>query len=393
MARFPLLKKKIGMKIVHICISAPYIDGWGYQENLLPEYLNSLGVENYVIASSSNFPTYLKQEEILKIQSKGRKYQYNGITVYRLNTCSLSSNFIVTCRLSKVLEEIKPDIILHHNINPTSLLIASRYSKKNGCTLLVDNHADEINMNKNKAWVAFYHKFLVRFSCKCCDSTITKYLGVTHSRCDFIRKYYKIPEEKIELLPIGADTKFADTIDRKDILRVKYGFSVNDFIVVSGGKMGLYKGTDILIKSVKVLCEENLKMKLILFGTYEDSSTKELAESNSFITQFGWCDRKKTLELLKLANVACWPIHHTTLIEDAISVNTPIILRKTKTTEHLIAGNGAWIDPPSIEKLSQILRVFVKCPESDKKTVRDSAVSLKRTLSYDSIAKRILELR
>ena len=50
------------MRIVHICISAPYIDGWGYQENLLPRYLQKAGTENYVIASMNDFPVYLKPE-------------------------------------------------------------------------------------------------------------------------------------------------------------------------------------------------------------------------------------------------------------------------------------------------------------------------------------------
>ena len=39
------------MKILHVCMNTPYIDGWGYQENLLPHYLNKIGVDSVVISS------------------------------------------------------------------------------------------------------------------------------------------------------------------------------------------------------------------------------------------------------------------------------------------------------------------------------------------------------
>lgn len=41
------------------------------------------------------------------------------------------------------------------------------------------------------------------------------------------------------------------------------------------------------------------------------------------------------LIVLKLADVACWPIHYTTLIEDTVSVCTAIIIRKTIISAHL----------------------------------------------------------
>lgn len=378
------------MKIVHICISAPYIDGWGYQANLLPDYLNHLGTENYVIASFNNFPSYLKKDEIKEIQGKGEMYKYNGTTIYRIKTHSVSSSFIIPRKLMKVLKSIKPDIIFHHNINSTSLPIAARYSKKFGCLLYVDNHADEINMSKNKLWVALYHKIIVRTSCRLYNKSITKYFGVTKSRCDFISKFYKVDDSKIELLPIGADTKFADTIESSKVLREKYGFSANDYIIVTGGKMGKYKGTDILIEAINKINTSKQNVKLILFGKYEDSYTQELAESMPFATQYGWCDRKKTLELLKLSDVACWPIHHTTLIEDAISVNTPLILRKTGTTEHLIDGNGVWINEPNEGKIISILESLINQDETEKTLMKNACEEMKNKLSYLNIASRII---
>ena len=104
------------MKIVHICISAPYIDGWGYQENLLPKYLQSLGVQNHIVASANHFPEYLKSHIIEEIKAKGSDYIQDDIVVHRIQTIRITSSLFATRGLRKVLDEIQPDAIFHHNL-------------------------------------------------------------------------------------------------------------------------------------------------------------------------------------------------------------------------------------------------------------------------------------
>ena len=254
------------MKIAHICISNPYIDGWGYQENLLPQYLQKIGVQNYVIASANDFPTYLSPKEIAEIKSKGKEYLIEEINVRRIKTKRLSTSFLVPFGLKKALEEIHPDVIFHHNFNCTSLPISARYAKKNNTPLLVDNHADVINMSHNIIWAFVYYKLLIRLSCLIHQKEITKAYGVTHARCSFIKDFYGVPTKKIDFMPIGADVDLADTIESKESLRLKYGFRNEDFIVVSGGKMGKDKGTDNLIAAVEKLNKSYPNLKLVLFG-------------------------------------------------------------------------------------------------------------------------------
>lgn len=339
------------MKIVHICISSPYIDSWGYQENLLPAYLNEHGVENYVIAPVDNFPSYVTPSEIEEIRRKGPDYEYGGVRIRRIRTIKVSTSLLFTRELARLLEEIKPDAIFHHNFNCSSLVTAARYSRLHSTPLLVDNHADEINMTHNRLWAFIYYRLLIGAVCKIYSKDILKAYGVTLSRCDFIKKYYGVPEEKISLLPIGADTRLAEGLPSVSDIREEYGFSPEDRIVVSGGKMGKDKGTHNLIKAVDQLRESVPALKLVLFGKFEDVETEILAKKSPFVKTECWCDREKTLKLLKMADVACWPVHHTTLVEDAISVKTPLVLRKTGTTAHLIDGNGEWIDDPDPQSI------------------------------------------
>lgn len=380
------------MKIVHICISAPYIDGWGYQENLLPRYLQKAGTENYVIASMNDFPVYLKPEVKAEIMSKGTDYQIDGIQVRRIKTKQLTTSLLVAKGLSKVLDEIHPDVLFHHNFNCTSLVTAARYAKKKGIPFMVDNHADIINISHNKLWALVYYRLLIGLSCKLIRKTITTAYGVTRARCDFMHDWYGVPKDKIKLLPIGADTDQADTIPSKESLRGKYGFQKEDFIVVSGGKMGVGKGTNQLIDTVEELKSNFQNIRLVLFGVFEDNGTLQQAQSSDVVSVHGWCDREKTLELLKMADVACWPIHHTTLIEDAVSVCTPIIVRKTGNTEHLVEKNGMWVDGETKESLkTAVLSFLSNQDETQKSDLHSACEKMKNQISYDTIAEKLLK--
>lgn len=379
------------MKIVHICISSPYIDNWGYQENLLPNYLQKKGIRNYVVASSNDFPKYLKQEVVEIIKAKGNNYTLDGIVVRRIPTKRISNSFICPKGLKSVLEEIQPDVIFHHNFNCTSMPIAARYARKHGVPMVVDNHADTINMTKNKLWIWFYYKFLIRLSCKLYQKQIRKAYGVTHARCDFIHDYYGLTRKKIDCLPIGADTDVADSILSKTELRRKYGVYDSDFVVVTGGKMGKEKGTDQLINAMVALHESYPQLKLVLFGLFEDNDVEEQTKQSSVTTVHGWCNRTKTLELLKMADVACWPIHHTTLIEDAISVCTPLVIRETSTTEHLIEGNGSWIKNGSAEDIEGILLLLMNQNKTQELAMKQSCEIMKNKLSYNTIAETVLK--
>lgn len=378
------------MKIAHICISDPYVDNWGYQSNLLPHYLQLEGVENYVITSANNLPHYLKREEANAIMAKGANYDIDGVHIRRIRTSELTSSLLVCYGLNKALERIGPDAIFHHNFNCTSFPIAAKYAREHGVALMVDNHADEINMTQHKLWVWLYYKFLIRLSCRFHQKQIYKAYGVTHARCDFIRDYYGVKKEKIDFLPIGADVDMSDKIKPKGDVRKQYDFKNDEFIVVSGGKMGTYKGTDHLIRAVEELKVQHPHLRLVLFGSFEDETSKRMAEDSGAVNYFGWCNRIKTLELLKMADVACWPIHHTTLIEDAVSVCTPVINRKTGTSEHLIDGNGVWLESGSVEEVKEALLQMINQTSQQKKEMQDACLKMRDAISYHTVAKKVV---
>lgn len=370
------------MKVVHFC--PIYIDGWGYQENLLPLYFKKKGHEVCVI-TPNKLPAHFNE-----ILNHKKKYCLDGVEIRRIDVfCYLSFTLFITRKLYKNLKELKPDILFHHGLGLTSLLVCGIYRIFHSkCVLLIDNHIDEINQNTSKIWLFFYSKLLLSLLSNLLSPFIQYFYGVSYGRCDYLESVFKVNKNKIKLLPIGADTLAADniTLSNND-LRLKFKIPINNIVVISGGKMGKDKGTDLLIKSIEELNSYSAKFSLILFGSFNDEITMELANNSEFVVVKGWCDRQSTLELLKLSDIAVWPIHHTTLIEDSISCLTPLILRKTRTTEHLIDGNGIFIEKATIKELKDAIVIII---ESESNFLELRCKTMRDKIDYRNIVNTIV---
>lgn len=379
------------MKIVHICLNA-YTDGWGYQENLLSQYQMKEGHEVTIIASITHLAPFLIEQEINEIRSRGCEYVFNGIKTYRLKTSIQTTNLSVhNPGLFRILNNIKPDIIFHHDCCPPSLIKVVLYKVFHSkVKIVVDNHADIINQSPNKVWNFVYNRIIVKLGLKLITPFVTKYYGVTPARCDYLKSPFGVPEKKISLLPIGGDTDLVDSIKESKVeLRRKYRLPVDGRIIVSGGKMGIDKGTDSLINAFKSLREGNSELSLVLFGKFSDIETEKLAKESEGVFVEGWCDRQKTIELLKLADVACWPIHHTTLIEDALACATPLVLRKTGNTIHTVDGNGILIENGTEKELYNAISIILHAGLYNN--FKNSAEKMREKFGYHNISKQIME--
>ena len=373
------------MKIIHICISAPYIEGYSYQENILTDYLLNKGLETIIIGSNV-LPKYVKSKKI-----KPGIYYENGKKIVRIHSIKLTSEFIVSFGLYKQLIKERPDVIFHHNLNCTSLIICTIYKILNAKSVfIVDNHADNINCNKNKLWQLIYYKFLVRFSAKLSSLFVHKFYGVTYSRCDYLHEVYGVNKRKIDFLPIGADVVAADKIlESKYELRQKFNIPANAFVFISGGKMGDEKGTNSLIKAITEINQYYKNVYLVLFGLIKDKEMLSIVNESKCIFFKGWCDHDTSLRLLKLADVAVWPIHHTTLIEDAISVNTPLLIRKTRTTEHLIDGNGIFLKTNKYKELNTRMTYFLE--NYELKNFENNCKAMRDKISYKMVTQKLID--
>ncbi|WP_106830995.1 glycosyltransferase family 4 protein [Parabacteroides pacaensis] len=381
------------MKVVHVCLGIEhFIDTWGYQQNLLPAYHARLGLETVVVAAQNAVPSFVDRVTREKIREKGNDYYIDRVRIRRI-PCYFPRHFHIQVAkaLYWVLEEEKPEIIFFHGVFSFSIFSCVRYKRKfAGVRLVIDNHGDDLNINPNKIYRFLFLRLLWRGMHFLIRKDVDRYYGVTNARCRLLEECLKIDKEKIKLLPIGADTGQAEeVVATREELRKKYGFSRHDFMIVHGGKLDSRKGTANLVRAYLTLKDTYPQVKLVLFGKFMDEQVKRIAQETEGVVCYSWLSRCETFELFKLADVSVWPIHHTTLIEDAFAAGLPVLFRKTPTTEHLINEDTVYLNSGLVEELVNCLEKLISGKERDR-----FLAAVEKTLTkinYYTVARTVIQ--
>ncbi len=138
------------MRILHLCLSAFFIDNYSYQENMLAKYHVKQGHTVTVIASLFTFDKEGKGKWLQEATSYQDK---NGFKVIRLaykKPVRWNKLFRHYVGLRENLENVNPDVIFVHNASFGDTPIIKRYLKKHpDVKLFADSHTDYINSAKN----------------------------------------------------------------------------------------------------------------------------------------------------------------------------------------------------------------------------------------------------
>ena len=342
------------MKVVHITLH--YLDGWGYQDNLLPLYQARAGHSVTVLADNRHFPHSMKLQEREAILKKGSDYMDGPVHVRKFRTALASRDSALLCSgLGRLLEEEAPDLIFHHGLHFPTLLIACRYARRHPrCVLMADSHSDPFNASSHFLWRALYGRFALRLLVRTAGRRVDRFYGVTPLRCQYLVSEYGVPADKVHLLPLAGDDR-GMTIDGA-VARHSIGIPDDAFLVVSGGRMGPGKGTDHLVEAWRRLRPVHPELELLLFGTFEEAFP--LPEG---VRTVGWCDRERTLSILSMADVAVWPLLHTTLVEDAVVCGTPLIVKDSGNVSHFKEeGFGLFLETGSVDEITSALERMIR---------------------------------
>lgn len=373
------------MKIVNI---SPYINaGFGYHDNIFPYYQSKAGHDVTIITSTIQDVVYGKN----RILKEGI-YKENGISVIRLNHIyKLTKRFLKLKGLTNELEKLKPDLIFCHTIFPPNISEIISYCKRTNCKLVIDNHADIMNSGKNKIWKLLYYQFFLYIFYKINDKNIRKYYGVTPARVDFLENIVKVNSKKIELLPLGFESEIFSNLSRnkKEFwnLTEKIQIKKDDIIIVFGGKIDENKKFENVIKAIKNL--KNSKIKLIIFGSITSEKIKKIIENEQNIYYLGWKSQIEKAKILINSDLAIWPKYHTTIIEDCIGANLPMLLFKNQNTSHIIEKNDIYLEDDSTLEIEKKITELLKNGNLLKARVEMSKKQQK--FNYFYIAKKMIE--
>lgn len=342
-----------------------YIDNYSYQENILPKMHKFQGHEVTILASTE---TYI-DNTVLGYLKPGSYYTKEGISVIRLPYSKMFPHFLarklrIYIGVLKVVETFNPDIIFLHDLQFISIKEIVSYAKKHqNVRIYVDGHTDFINSAKNWLSKNILHGIIYKWCAKKIEPYTTKFYGTLPLRVEFIRTVYGISAGKIELLVLGSDDSVFD-LEKKDEIRTSIRKALyikeNDFVIVTGGKIDHRKNIHILMKAVKELQKEDIK--LIVFGTPDQSMKNDIEKltKSTSIRYIGWIPSEKVYDYFFAADLAFFPGTHSVLWEQAVGVGLPCVFKKWDGILHVdLKGNCLFINTADLEEIKEkILLVY-----------------------------------
>lgn len=382
------------MRIVHLCLYGPVMDGWNYQDNMLSKYHKVLGHEVTIVASKWVW----NKDNKLEKYDKSDYVNSDGVRVIRLDIKgkkTVLSKFKRYINLEQILNELHPDVLFIHNAAYLDIVKVVKYLKNHrSVKVFVDNHNDFSNSATN--WISknLLHRGLWRVMYRKLNPYTKKFYGVLPARVDFLTNIYKTPASKTELLVMGADDEKvieANSDNNKQKIRHKWDIGENDILIVTGGKIDQFKAqTLLLMQAVKNINKPGIK--LIVFGSVSPELRSQVNRlSDGKQVQFiGWIDANQSYEYFAAADLVVFPGRHSVFWEEVAGIGKPMICKYWDGTTHIDnGGNVKFLYQDSVAEIQEAINETIN-PENYQK-MSSIAIENAKKFCYKDIALRCIK--
>jgi 1,2-diacylglycerol 3-alpha-glucosyltransferase len=379
------------MKIVHMCLSCFFVDGYSYQENEIVRTNVDDGHEVVVIASTETFGkdgklTYLQPSEY--IGSEGAK-------IIRLPYKKFLPHFFMRklrCypRVFEILNDIRPDVILFHGLCGWELITVNKYKKKNSLVkLYVDSHED-FNNSANGIVSKYllhgiYYKCLIHYAL----GSIEKILCVSQETIEFVRDFYRVQHSRLEFYPLGGIVySDAEYEKKRNTARKFYTIADNDILFVQSGKFDSKKRlVDTLTAFHKL---ENKNIKLIIAGVMDEdvfNNVHKILENDKRVQFVGWKTSEDLNSLLCAADVYVQPGSQSATMQMSLCARCAVILDNVTSHIPYMEENG-WLISDHFSLEQAIYEASLSQERLRKMSVNSKEIS-SRLLDYKKISSRL----
>jgi len=255
-----------------------------------------------------------------------------------------------------------------------------------------DNHSDFLNSASNWFSKNILHKIIWKHCAKLIEPYTTKFYGVLPARVDFLKDVYGLPQDKVELLVMGADDEKvyeAKDGDFRKIIREKYGVKDDEFLIITGGKIDFNKPET--LKLMSIMDKLSKKVKLLVFGSVVKDLKEEfdkLVKSEKII-YIGWINSSEIYKYFAASDLGFFPGKHSVLWEQAVGMGLPCVFRRIEGFTHVdIGGNCVFIDDVNEQAIVNIIRAVSEDKPFYRKMLSVAQEKGMKEFSYNDISKR-----
>ena len=380
------------MRILHCCLSCFYIDGYNYQENILPKINKQDGHDVMIVASTE---TYV-DNKTLGYVAPCEYFNEDGILVkripYKWYPSKLMQHKLRAYKgLSKILNNFKPDAILFHGLCAEAIHTVANYKRMNpNVKLYVDSHEDFYNSARNFLSKNILHNMYRSFLSKSLGE-IDKVLFVSYEVKSFVQKMYGLPESILEFYPLGGIIPPRETrLQRRNKIRTAHGVKEDDVLFVHSGKMEKAKKTSELVQALHAVQANNLK--LLIVGSMTDEVAADVmpvVEADPRIEYLGWKSGEELMDYLCAADLYVQPGTQSATMQNALCCGSAAALYPYESHKYLLGDSVFYIE--TVEDMKNLFAAISTNPDIlEAKRAMSNKIARER-LDYKVLAARLYQ--
>lgn len=283
----------------------------------------------------------------------------------------------------KKLRKLKPDIlhVPHYNV-------PIFYRGKMVVTIHDLTHLVLPEFLPNK-FAKIYAKIMLKIAIKKAEKILT----VSENTKKDLIKYFKVKEEKIEVIYIGTGDNFKEEKKSEySYLYEKYNIDKKDKILMYVGNLKPHKNLERLLEAFGML-ENQKKYKLILvgkaFSNYSNIIKRE-EELNikDYIIHTGIVDDKELVDLYNLADLFVFPSLYEGFglpVIESLACGTPVIASNVSSIPEVGGKVIGYFDPRNVEEIKEKIEEYtnkkITKEEKEKYKKRAQKFDWKKTAS------------
>lgn len=243
----------------------------------------------------------------------------------------------------------------------------------------------------------FFLNFFIPISLRRAD----KIIGVSKFTQEEIKKYYKIPDQKLDYVHNAVSEDFLkQDISQEKIASVRKKYDLPEKYILYIGTLQPRKNLPILAEAVHEPPLRENEVKLVIAGgkgnnydeRIDETIKKYNLEKNVYMP--GFIEEKDKAAIMAGAEIFCFPSLYEGFgipILEAMSVDTPVIASKIPPHEE-ISGQAAFFFNPHVPgELSQRISEIIR-NETLKSTLSARGKKQVENFSWEKSARKMLEI-
>lgn len=381
------------MKIVHLCLSNFFIDGFAYQENELVRQNILDGHDVVVIASTE---TYNENRELAYVEP-GSYIAVEGARIIRVPYSRWLPHKVMTKLrmhpgILDLLQREAPDVILFHSLCGWELLTVKSYKTAHPeVRVFADSHEDFNNSARTFVSKYFLHGMYYRSVLRNVLDSIDKVLCISVETINFVRDFYGVPANKIEFYPLGGYVYDDDEYMRvRAAGRSEYHLTDGEILFVQSGKMD---GTKKILETLRAFTKiDNPDIQFVLAGHLHEDVVVEvnaIIAKDSRIQFVGWKTADDLQALLCAADVYVQPGTQSATMQMSLCCRCAVILDDVPSHKPYINGNG-WLVGSGVSLDDVLLAASNNKALLAKMSLLSSQIA-SSLLDYKKLASRLYE--